>query len=60
MRSCTRLLLAALCLLVAACVVQAALPSNFLYGTATASYQIEGAWNVDGKQKGQWKGKEAD
>ncbi|XP_050670528.1 myrosinase 1-like isoform X2 [Leptidea sinapis] len=26
-----------------------ALPEDFLLGTATASYQIEGAWNADGK-----------
>jgi beta-glucosidase len=24
-------------------------PKDFLWGTATASYQIEGAWNEDGK-----------
>ena len=24
-------------------------PDEFLFGAATASYQIEGAWNVDGK-----------
>lgn len=24
-------------------------PKEFLFGTSTASYQIEGAWNVDGK-----------
>lgn len=24
-------------------------PVNFLWGAATASYQIEGAWNEDGK-----------
>ena len=25
-----------------------AFPQDFLWGTATASYQIEGAWNEDG------------
>ena len=24
-------------------------PKDFLWGTSTASYQIEGAWNEDGK-----------
>ena len=28
--------------------------SEFLWGSATASYQCEGAWNLDGKGVGEW------
>ncbi|XP_066283687.1 cytosolic beta-glucosidase-like [Branchiostoma lanceolatum] len=29
-------------------------PDGYLWSTATASYQIEGAWNVDGKGESMW------
>ena len=29
-------------------------PKDFLWGTATAAYQVEGAWNVDGRGETVW------
>ena len=29
-------------------------PSDFIWGASSAAYQIEGAWNIDGKSPSIW------
>src|ERR1700722_7057219 len=33
---------------------RARFPSDFLWGMASAAYQVEGAWNLDGKGESNW------
>eukprot|EP00644_Phytophthora_capsici_P004544 jgi/Phyca11/111127/e_gw1.19.476.1 len=46
-----------LCLYVCSCAIASGsrcFPSDFLFGTATAAFQVEGAWNVSGREPSIW------
>jgi hypothetical protein len=52
--SCMLLLASVLGLATASQSVSSPFPSNFAWGVATASYQVEGAYNLDGKGRSIW------